>query len=160
MEISLWESSCRNLARISYTSDALQNSYIYHNNRPTLPLFSPLPKLGQLTERMLWYCVEVTIRLYFSSHICLLTVFLSIFLLSYPGRRRSTVTNFLNVIFCPHGRTIASAWRYFPSTSSYCVIFLLFCVLWYLNFFTALVIAMPATSNKIYILINSTIDFD
>ena len=27
----------------------------------------------------------------------------------------------MNVIFCPHGRTITSAWRCFPSTSSYCV---------------------------------------
>ena len=36
----------------------------------------------------------------------------------------------VNVIFRPHGRTFASAWvwHYFPSTSSYCVIFCCFFV--------------------------------
>jgi len=65
----------------------------------------------------------------------------------------------VNVIFRPHGRTIASAWRYFPSTSSYCVIFCCFLCYFFLNF-TALVIAMPATSNKIIYFYYSTIDFD
>ena len=40
-------------------------------------------------------------------------------------------TQTVNVIFRPHERTIASAWRYFPSMSSYCVIFCCFCVLCY-----------------------------
>ena len=34
----------------------------------------------------------------------------------------------VNVIFCPHGRTVASVWRYFPPTASYCVKFCFFCV--------------------------------
>jgi len=68
--------------------------------------------------------------------------------------------NGVNVIFRPHGRTVASALRYFLSTSSYCVFFscfFVFCAT-ILNF-TALVSAMPAISNKILYFGYSTFDF-
>ena len=67
----------------------------------------------------------------------------------------------VNVIFRPQRRTIASAWRFFIHTSSYCIIFccfFVFCAIF--KNFTELVIAVSATSNKSLYFDYITIDFD
>jgi len=41
---------------------------------------------------------------------------------------------FVNVVFCLHGQIVASAQRYFPSISCYCIIFAIFMYILFLKF--------------------------